>query len=528
MMRSRAFQTKWSWVGILTLMGLLSPVGYALGQSTRTIPRLSSGGLTAVARPASTSGTPSPAPSPQPTPSPSVPTCSGATDLGYSIQDGQHIYKVEGFGPPGPHRAHAFLEESGEAVKDKSLLQELAFGAWTKEMIVDRHDPRRTIAQVVAALSASNNLEGWEDVTDVLARATVESIKAVATGGTSLNTAAQDLTLGVVEHQLTNPKVALAHWAHAGLLESLNDYGQMEQHWPSTGTTLFQLSELEKVKSLYTEANMQFSVSEALVGAIAPTTWQDEFANYISSAVSELKPSLPSSATFLTLDDVLKLEDLVAAAGKSFNAYKQSLDLAQRVAAGDQQEISAWAAQAANACGQAGGTGSSAGQTTPFPYVEQLPTGDYELRLSQTQQEAVQKFLNTHPGLQLITAHPGGLTADWLKHVRGYMDSGEMQFPYAAWRDFNNDGFQDLALVFASKTPINSWGWRQWWIVVFEGTASGQLKPVVVTDSERGSCFDGMFYDRNTNVTAFACFNVATGTFRWDGKQFVVRHMVGD
>ena len=283
-----------------------------------------------------------------------VANCSSAPDLVYAIQKDQHTYKVEAFGPPGPHRAHAFLDESGEVVKNNTLLQELALGAWTKEMIVDRHDPRRTIAQVVAALSASNNLEGWEDATDVLARATVESIEAVATGGTSLNTAAQDLTLGVVERQLTNPKVALAHWAHAGLLESLNDYGQVEQHWPSEGTTVFQLPELEKIKSLYTEANMQFSVSEALVGAIAPTTWQDEFANYISSAVSELKPSLPSSATLLTLDNVLKLEELVAATGQSFNAYKQSLDLAQRVAAGDQHEISAWATEAAAVCSRNG------------------------------------------------------------------------------------------------------------------------------------------------------------------------------
>jgi hypothetical protein len=280
-------------------------------------------------------------------------TCSGATDLGYSIQDGERTYKVEALGPPGPNRIHIFLDETGAVVRDRSELQKLALGAWTKEIIVDRYDPGIGSGQVKTFLAVSSTLEGWEDVTDVLARSTVESITAAVTGGASLDTAAQNLTLGAVEQQLTNPKVALAHWARAGLDQSLADYTRMEGLLPPAGTTVLKLPDLEKIESLYTQANTLASVNEALAAAIAPTTWQDEFANYISSALSELKPSLPASGVFLTLNSVLKLEQLVAATGQSFSAYKRSLDLAQKVAGSDQQKISAWAAQAFT-CGSSG------------------------------------------------------------------------------------------------------------------------------------------------------------------------------
>ena len=292
--------------------------------------------------------------------------CSGAYDLGYSLRADNHVYQLKAIGPPGPNQIHLFFDEAGALVQDANLLQELALGAWTKERVVDRYNPGVGSGQVKMFLSISSNLEGWQDATDVLARATVESIKAVVTGGISLNTAAQNLTLGMVERQLTNPKVALAHWARAGLLESLADYTQMEGLLPPAGTTVFKLSDLNEIDRLYTQANTLASAHEALVAAIAPTTWQDEFANYISGAASQLAPSLPASTTLLTLNDVLKLEQFVASTGQSFSAYKQSLDLALKVAASNQQAVSSWATQAAQACSLAVAT--SSGKSMAFGY----------------------------------------------------------------------------------------------------------------------------------------------------------------
>jgi len=309
-------------------------------------------------------------------PSQSEAGCGGATDLGYSIQDGQHTYRVKSVTSPQGSRIHIFVDQNGSPVVYPVLLNKLALGAWTKELIVDRYNPGIGSGQVKMFLSVSSNLQGWEDATDVLARATVESIKAVVTGGTSLDTAPQNLTLGVVQRQLTNAKVALAHWAHAGLLQSLTDYTQMEHILPPTGTSEFKLSDLETIESLSTQANTLASVSETLAAAIAPTTWQEEFSNYLASAVNELKSSLPTSTTLLTLNDVLKLEELVAATGQSFSAYKQSLDLAQKVAASDQQKITAWATEAGTACRGTAAAGASANGSEESRFIIHTKQGD--------------------------------------------------------------------------------------------------------------------------------------------------------
>jgi len=70
------------------------------------------------------------------------------------------------------------------------------------------------------------------------------------------------------------------------------------------------------------------------------------------------------------------------------------------------------------------------------------------------------------PDLYIVTTQSGTLSKegldDWHKQITEYMTSGEMQFPFAVWRDLNRDGFEDLALVFASKSTINNWGWRKW------------------------------------------------------------------
>lgn len=327
----------------------------------QVVPKLASGAFVSPSAPVPTRS--SAGPSTAATASSSA--CENAASLGYSIQDGGRVYMVKGIGPAGPNQIHVFTDESGAAVHDSSLLQTLALGAWTKERIIDRYNSRGGSGQVRAFLAVSGNLEGWEDATDALARATVESIKAVVSGGASLDTVAQNLTLGIAKNQLTNPKLELAHWARAGLDQSLADYIQMESLMPADGTAVYKLSDLEKIDSLYTEANTLSSVNEALAAAIAPTTWQAEFASYLSSAVDQLKPALPTSAALLTLSDVLKLEQLVAATGQSFDGYERSLNLALKVARSNQQSISQWAASAAAACGApVAGNGSTFSTST--------------------------------------------------------------------------------------------------------------------------------------------------------------------
>lgn len=74
----------------------------------------------------------------------------------------------------------------------------------------------------------------------------------------------------------------------------------------------------------------------------------------------------------------------------------------------------------------------------------------------------------------------------------------------------------DVALVFG-KAIVNSYKWREWWIVVFEGSFSGSYNPVVVTKFQ-GGCLDGLTYQKSSNSVQFSCFDVAGGSFHWNGQ----------
>jgi hypothetical protein len=95
-------------------------------------------------------------------------------------------------------------------------------------------------------------------------------------------------------------------------------------------------------------------VNEALGAALGPTTWQEDFSQYVRSAVSEFVnlPGIKTAGT-LTVQNVLQLEQVVAGSVQAFDAYKRSLDLALKVAASNQQVISSWATQAAIPCNPA-------------------------------------------------------------------------------------------------------------------------------------------------------------------------------
>lgn len=201
--------------------------------------------------------------------------------------------------------------------------------------------------------------------------------------------------------------------------------------------------------------------------------------------------------------------------GSNLATYLANSTLPQRTLAGGKQRAISGNANT--------GQSSGAGRSSQPPSVRKLSNGEYALTLTPAQQAAMDQFLALNSNLKLaeFKDSSGG------DQLIQYMSSGEVQYPFACWGDLNRDGFMDVALVFISKRPINSNNWHEWWIVVFHGNSSGKYTTVLVT-IDRSGCFDAMLYHRDENRIEFSCFDVAAGSFRWNGNRYVVQPKSGD
>jgi hypothetical protein len=175
---------------------------------------------------------------------------------------------------------------------------------------------------------------------------------------------------------------------------------------------------------------------------------------------------------------------------------------------------------------------NSAGLDQP-PTVVASGDGQQSLHLTQNQQSAVALFLNAHPDMQTTDCQTLEHTAEAC--AKAYNDwkalaldaKADLQYPYAAWGDFNNDGLLDFAVPFFGRTSVNNWGWRRWILVVFQGTADGHFIPVIASEDQWGVCFDGMLYHPVRKQVEYWCGS-GGGSFRWDGSRYVAKRMVGD
>lgn len=176
-----------------------------------------------------------------------------------------------------------------------------------------------------------------------------------------------------------------------------------------------------------------------------------------------------------------------------------------------------------------GTSSSQAASKLEPPSAVKLENGEYELRLTSPQQQAVEQFLKAHPELRLPSYQEAAGKND---EVPAYMKAGDeyfpkMQFPCAAWGDLNRDGLLDVAVAFVTKKPVNSYGWREWWLVVLQGGRDDTYKATLVT-KEQNSCLAAMFYIEEENTVKYGCFPSGLGSFHWNGKGYETRALMGD
>jgi hypothetical protein len=167
------------------------------------------------------------------------------------------------------------------------------------------------------------------------------------------------------------------------------------------------------------------------------------------------------------------------------------------------------------------------------PTVLTSSQGQHSLQLTSAQQDAVTFFLQAHPELQLANCQALGLAdtacanayAEWEGLVR--TANATLQFPFAAWGDFNRDGLLDIALPLFSRSPVNNNNWRNWSFVVFQGSSDGHFNPVIAAKDQWGLCFDGMLYHPVRQQIEYWCGS-GGGSFRWTGTSYKAKRLMGD
>lgn len=158
---------------------------------------------------------------------------------------------------------------------------------------------------------------------------------------------------------------------------------------------------------------------------------------------------------------------------------------------------------------------------TLVPEIRVLGEGGYALALPQPLWDAVNAYLRPRDAVRLAT------WSDASKDGKTAMQQGQLQYPFALWRDLDGDGDLDVALVFVSVKPTNSFAWRDWNVVVFLQGPNGRFQDLPVA-TVNGACFDGMIYVPAFDHVEYGCFDVAVGSFRWGGQGFLVDNGIGD
>jgi hypothetical protein len=328
---------------------------------TQTIPKLASGALAPTPPPAQPKSAPAPNPPAPPAASTGTASCAQAVSAGYAILAGGQLYTVKKFNSATAGQIPVFSDTKGLPVASGPLLHRLEAGAWTHDNIVASAATRAEITTKLRALpdviSTSQALQAYEAIQDVLARGMAEAIEAAVTGGVSLSKAVPNLEWGIVESQLSNsPRTVLALSAQVGLQYSLGYYKQLSdpKTLPPADSTALDITTLENVKAVYSQAQALDFPNEALAAALMPTSAAQLTNEALNSVVSELLPGLPSPNEAVTLEGLLNLQKSLAQVGQTVPAlqkYAQNFGLELHLWAAYDSKINTWTAEATTACG---------------------------------------------------------------------------------------------------------------------------------------------------------------------------------
>lgn len=239
---------------------------------------------------------------------------------------------------PGPH-----------ITKDPDAVRRIATAVWVKEYVAGSSEVRSAQQRVALLLETLQEIQQYEAYQDITARAAVEAVAAVVTGGASLANSVPNLSIALVKHAFLNPRVLLGIAARRGLEESLKAYEELDNILPSMGSTPLELANVERIRQLYFKARGLELVYGSLGAALLPkhhTDLLDQAWKSLTSGVLSLVTKMPTTPTGIaTLKSLYDLQEEAAQLASSIPGLEQfsaSFRLAKELAASADRTIAAW------------------------------------------------------------------------------------------------------------------------------------------------------------------------------------------
>lgn len=136
---------------------------------------------------------------------------------------------------------------------------------------------------------------------------------------------------------------------------SAERYNSLKTQLPSADSPALAVSDLQRYRELYEQAQGLDLPGEALAVGLMPKSGQQLTDQALQSALSQLVSNLPTGDV-TTLKDLLQIQKGIAVAAKGIPAlesYAENLKLVLALNGANDRKIAAWADQAAIACAAA-------------------------------------------------------------------------------------------------------------------------------------------------------------------------------
>ncbi|MEW6110075.1 MAG: hypothetical protein AB1632_13055 [Nitrospirota bacterium] len=279
----------------------------------------------------------------------------------YIIISGGKEYKVVAV--PDRPKMRRFLDDKGNPVLERRLLEELAKTTWVKENVIQAisppNNPSRTIGIIDVHLSTYKELKAYEIYQDVLVRAWVKASMFILTGTPVPSGAIPGLAWGTLKRtfmsQATDVRNFWGATAYLGLSESRQKYSNIDNLIRRLGNRSLDTSTGKEIYNNFIDALALYHPNAELINSLMPKKGMELVNQALKSAASEALSVIPGAGKIIPRTEeqrmIMEMKDVIYVQGiyekalkglPAFDNYFRSKESVKRYVQSYDQIIRDW------------------------------------------------------------------------------------------------------------------------------------------------------------------------------------------